>query len=83
LSFFFFFVVHWVFLLRVVLYYGLYPSLILIDKDYTEFKLKFATAETYLIPVTDFLTILIAATSVLIKYNTKEKKGDFFEITRS
>jgi hypothetical protein len=75
--------VHWVFLARVVLYYGFYPCIILINKDYAEFKAKVTTAETYAIPVTDLLTIMIGVASVLIRYNTKEKRGDFFEITRS
>jgi hypothetical protein len=66
-----------------VIYYGLYPCIILINKDYSEFKIKFATAETNVIPVTDFLSILIGVASVLIRYNTKEKRGDFFQITRS
>jgi hypothetical protein len=55
----------------------------LINKDYVEFKAKFTTAEIYAIPVTDFLTFVIGVSSVLIRYNTKEKRGDFFEITRS
>jgi len=83
LNLFYFFIVHWVFLARAVIYYGLYPCIILINKDYSEFKVKFATAETYVIPVTDFLSILIGVASVLIRYNTKEKRGDFFQITRS
>ena len=74
---------HWVFLARVVLYSGFYPCIILINKDYTEFKAKFAKAETNVIPVTDVLTIFIGVASILIRYNTKEKRGDFFQITRS
>ena len=74
---------HWTFLARVVLFYGVYPCIILINKDYVEFKAKFRAAETYAIPVTDFLTFVISVSSVLIRYKTNQKRGDFFEITRS
>ncbi len=43
-------------MIRTALYLGFYPSIILINEDFDEFKTKFKEAETYVIPSTDLLT---------------------------
>ncbi len=68
-------------LLRVVLYLGIYPCTILINKDYEGFSTKFQYAETYVIPATDLMTFVLGILQIMIGYNSSDKMGDFFSIT--
>lgn len=82
LSITFFIFAHVLFILRTVLYLGVYPCTILINKDYGEFKTKLAYAETYVIPVTDFLTFLLCLFFVVMGYKSNDRLTDFFELTK-
>ena len=69
-------------LFRAVLYLAYYPSIILINKDYDEFKRKFSLAETYMIPVTDFMTFVLGILYIVICYKSNDRLTDYFELTK-
>ena len=73
-----------VYLLRVILYFGVYPCIILISGDYTGFKQKFEVAQKFVIPVTDFLTFFISILLLAIIINEENnRKAEFFEMNKS
>jgi hypothetical protein len=39
-------------------------------------------AQTYVIPVTDFLTFLLSLYFVILGYKSKDRLTDFFELTK-
>jgi hypothetical protein len=73
---------HCLFLLRTILYFGIYPCIILINNDYAEFKTKFNFAETYVIPATDFMTFLLVILFIVMAYKSNDRLTDFFELTK-
>lgn len=69
-------------MIKTALYLGLYPSIILFNEDFDEFKTKFKEAETYVIPSTDLLTFLLGILIIMLSYKTDNRLTNFFELTK-